>query len=126
MINIRSHTALPWSQAIYQECRKNGGCSLRIDDEHFCGLPDLCDKCITPEAKIEKEERDRTIELVKRRERIIRGAVKTDSPCGAKSCWEAVGEVCHCSCAGWNHGIAHDPERHEEYQKLKETNRRTP
>ncbi len=57
--------------------------------------------------------------LAKRRELIRSKATVTDAPCGAHSCWEAGGLVCHCSCGGFNHGIAHDPERQEEYQRLK-------
>ena len=64
----------------------------------------------------EGEEKHKALE--ERRARIMRGAVKTDSPCGQASCWEAIGEVCHCSCGGYNHGIAHDPERQNSYQRL--------
>src|ERR1019366_1359400 len=58
------------------------------------------------------------VNLAKRRELIRSKATVTEAPCGVHSCWEAGGLACHCSCGGLNHGIAHDPERQEEYQKL--------
>ncbi len=73
----------------------------------------------TQEAFIAFEKEYEHRHLAARRERIIRGATKSDAPCGASTCWEATKEVCRCSCVGYNHGIAHDPERQEEYRKLK-------
>jgi hypothetical protein len=59
-------------------------------------------------------------ELASRRAKIMHGAVLTDGPCKSETCWEATGLVCRCSCGGFNHGIAHDPERQEQCRQLYE------
>jgi hypothetical protein len=41
-----------------------------------------------------------------RGQRVI--ATLSNAPCDAK-CWHAEGNVCVCSCKGYNHGIGHAP-----------------
>lgn len=47
----------------------------------------------------------------------LRHVTKTDTQCQF-NCWDARNDVCACSCAGVNHGIANDPTRVIEYHLL--------